>query len=181
MGFLLQLHSQMGPLQLCLAEEALLRPTRPVLQHQSIQRGAQLPQQPSESASLLEAAGFQSKKIMLWFSVRWSTGTPQRQGEWLVCPLNSAGRELTVREMKESYSWQNLCCTELFLAARLLKKFFKFFFNGNRTLSCFLIVQRVSVVVRGTMKISYNSGCARQSLYPAVFPARFSLSPADTS
>lgn len=39
---------------------------------------------------------------------------PLRQGEWLVCPLNSAGRELAVRETKEFYSWENLlCCAEL--------------------------------------------------------------------
>ena len=39
---------------------------------------------------------------------------PQRQGECLVCPLNLAGRELTVRETKEFYSWENhLCCAEL--------------------------------------------------------------------
>lgn len=114
-----------------------------------------LPQESTKGSSRLQCLSLQNN------AVAWSK--PQRQGEVLVCLLNSQGKEATAREMREGYKWEDLCCCAEKPGFFLMET--PFFMETESFV--LLIVQRVCVFARRSLEIS----CARRTHSPAVPPA----------
>lgn len=159
----------MALLQLHLTEQALPRKRWPVLHHGSIQIGV-LPPGATRVCFSSKGCSVSVWKTTLRFSIRWSIQEPQTQGEWLVCPVNSAGRELTKRETMEFYSWENLlCCAEL-----------PYLFLWKQSIFVLPNCPKGFCICQKNHGNQLHGGCARQTLFPAVSSACFSLSQGDT-
>lgn len=117
-----------------------------------------LPQESTKDCSRLQCLSLQNNAVA-WRKPRY----PQRQGEVLVCLLNSPGKEATAREMRESYRREDLCCCAEMPDPFLMETLF---FMGTESPGL-LIVQRVCAFSRRILEIS----CARRTPSPAVPPA----------